>query len=309
VGIRRKGQWGSERSLEQKVALKVHLGNVGDKHLLRGLEKLTFNNMVQDASVVHEHLAYDLFRAMGVPAPRTGYVALYLNGEYRGLYLHIESVDETFLARWFGDAEGNLYEGEYGQDVTLSSYTELSQDERGSHDPDDYSDLLALATLLDEPATEDNMLALEDLVDIDEVTMMWAVEVAIAHWDGYFWYPNNYRIYHDPSTGLLSLLPRGTDQTLDSGGGIESANGALAAWCLEVESCRLRYRLALWEVEDQLAAMDLRDEAVALHAVAAPLYAEDAYKESTDEDSAASLQSTLDFLDARPAELDAALFP
>ena len=43
-----------------------------------------------------EKLAYDLMLAMDLPAPRTRYVRLSLNGQYQGVYLDIERVDQTF---------------------------------------------------------------------------------------------------------------------------------------------------------------------------------------------------------------------
>ena len=59
-----------------------------------GLKKLTLNNMVQDASMVHEGLAYRAFRAVGVPAPRTGYAFVRLNGSAYGVYLkRVESLN------------------------------------------------------------------------------------------------------------------------------------------------------------------------------------------------------------------------
>ncbi len=309
VGVRIKGQSGSYRPLTGKSALKIDMTSFGGTARLAGLDKLTLNNMVQDGSLVHETLAYTQFRDMGVPAPRTAHLAVYLDGEYRGIYLHVESADELFLARWFDDAEGNLYEGEYGEDLTLDSYTRLEQDERGANDPDDYSDLAALAALLDEDPDEALVETLEALVDVDEVLDMWAVEVMIGHWDGYFWYPNNYRVYHDPSTGRLSLLPWGTDQTYDYKGDVEAADGALARWCLQIPSVRARYLLALWRAADRMQALPLDALATDTHALVAPWLAADPYAEVTPAQSRSQLGSTRSYLLERPDEVLDALFP
>ncbi len=308
IGVRIKGQWGSLRSITGKAALKLSLDEFGGSAELRGLQNLTLNNMVQDPSLVNERVAYRLFRAMGVPAPRTAHVALYLNGEYRGLYLHVESPDERFLARWFENAEGNLYEGEYGQDLSLSGYLSLEQDERGADDPDDYSDLAALAALLAQSPTEARVPELAALVDIDEVLAMLAVEVIIGHWDGYFWYPNNYRVYHDPSTGQLSLLPWGVDQTFAYDGGIESPSGLLARWMLQIPSLRARYRLALWRAAARMEALALDEEAQQAHALVLPWFRESGYEEHSVETSLAWLRVTTDFIAARPAVIEGRLF-
>ncbi len=64
----------------------------------------------QDRTMMSEKLGYDLMLAMGVPAPRTKYVRLTLNGEYQGVYLDIERVDQTFTAaHGFRDADPTIY--------------------------------------------------------------------------------------------------------------------------------------------------------------------------------------------------------
>lgn len=309
VGVRIKGQWGSLRTLDSKAALKINLDWFVEGQRLRGLEGLTLNNMVQDASAIHERIAYTIFRDAGVPAPRTSHVALYLNGEYRGLYTNLETMDDSFLERWYEDEEGNLYEGAYGQDLTSGSYTSLELDQDGASDVEPYSELAELAALLDQTPDEALVDELEALVDVDEVLRMWAVEVLIGHWDGYFYYPNNYRIYHDPSTGLLSLLPWGTDQTFAWTGGIDSTAGYLATWCLSIPSIKVRYQLALWDVADRMRSLDLARDATAAWEMILPWLESDPYREATVEDGRYYYEYTLTYLEAWPAEVVAEIFP
>jgi spore coat protein CotH len=56
-----------------------------------GLDRLTLNNMVQDPTMVHEALGYQVYEAAGVRVPRTGYVRLTVNGQPYGLYLNLEA--------------------------------------------------------------------------------------------------------------------------------------------------------------------------------------------------------------------------
>ena len=72
--------------------------------------------MVQDTSMIHERLAYEAFRSVGVPSPRTGYAYLEVNGEDFGLHLNIETTDDVALEKRLG-AFDHLYEGAYGSDV------------------------------------------------------------------------------------------------------------------------------------------------------------------------------------------------
>lgn len=58
-----------------------------------------------------ERLAYDVFRAAGLPAPRCNNAVVYVNGAYYGVYVNVEAEDKTLLRRWFASAEGNPLRG------------------------------------------------------------------------------------------------------------------------------------------------------------------------------------------------------
>lgn len=309
VALHIKGVYGSLRNLEQKAAFKIDLDEYLPGQRLRGLEHLTLNNMVQDPSCVHETLAYELFRGADVPAPRTAYVALTLNGEYRGLYLNVESEDDQFLQRWFDDPNGNLYEGAYGPDVTSGSYGSLELDEQGADDVTDRSDLAALAALLDQAPSEALVPDLEALTDLDRNLRMWAGEVMLSHWDGYFYYPNNYRIYHEPSTGQFTLIPWGTDQTFSSAYGIYDANGYLAVWALQIPSVKERYKLALWEMADRMRDPALLARGRAAQTLLLPWWEADTYREYDSDTQKAYYQATLDYIDSFPEGVVGQLFP
>lgn len=281
VAVRIKGQAGSLRSITSKAALRVSLDRYVEGGELRGLENLTLNNMVQDYSFFHERTAYTLLERGGAPAPRTAYVSLYVNDELKGLYLNIESQDDNFLARWFDSADGNLYEGEYGEDIPYGGYANLDQDQQGSADVTDRSDLAALAAVLEQTPSEDLVDDLEALVDVDTTLRVLAGEVVTGHWDGYFYYPNNYRLYHDPSTGRFTLLAWGMDQTFGYNGSLTTASGDLAAWMLKVPSLKERFWLALWAMGDASREIDVETDAedvralIRTHVEADPFYGYD----------------------------------
>ena len=252
VHVRIKGHWGSLRTLDQKTALKVDLDDFD--HRLRGQESLTFNNMVQDPTYVHEYLAYEVYRAAGIPTPRVGWTRLSVNGEDFGLYLLVESVDDVFLDRWYADGSGDLYEGEYGVDFEQGEEWSFEHDE-GSP-TDDRSAITEVADALDQPATDAGIARLSGLVDLDEFLVNQAVESVILHWDGYTT-ENNYRIYHDPTTGLFQILPWGTDQTFISQFDPWYGYGLVFTYCLQNPACSARYDDALLEIADLVDGLDL----------------------------------------------------
>src|SRR5262249_49707423 len=60
---------------------------------------------------------------------------------------------------------------------------------------------------------------LEKLVDVDRFLTLAALEVMTCHWDGYAMHANNYRVYHDPDSGKITIFPHGMDQMFGNTGG------------------------------------------------------------------------------------------
>ena len=56
-------------------------------------------------------MAYALFRAAGLVAPRCNHAHVVVNGQDLGIYTHVEAIKKPFLARHFTSDDGNLYEG------------------------------------------------------------------------------------------------------------------------------------------------------------------------------------------------------
>ena len=104
VGVRLKGS-ASFRTLEGKAAFKIAF----DERFL-GLRRLTLNKMVQDPSMLHEALAFEVHREAGIASPRTGYAYVRVDGDDYGLYSNIETPDRVMLPRWFASTT-HLYEG------------------------------------------------------------------------------------------------------------------------------------------------------------------------------------------------------
>ncbi len=308
VGARLKGGIGSFRPLSRKAAFKLKFDEFVDDQTFFGLEKLTLNNMVQDPSMIHETLAYEAFRSVGVPASRTGYAFLRVNGVPFGLYLNVEALDSVALPRWF-DSTRHLYEGSYGTDVTPGGAGAFEVDEGKGSKREDLEALIAAANA----ATGDWSDGMAAVADLDEMTQMWAVERYLGHWDGYAGLgdhlkPNNYYLHSGDSgadAGVFRMLPWGTDQTwvypLDFG----HQGGLLLDRCLADASCTTMYRAALIEAWDSILALDLDARALELAATVAPWQALEVAprREYLPADMAAAVESTRAFIVDRPDEL------
>src|SRR6476646_6445100 len=117
VEVRLKGS-ASFRPLDTgKSAFKLKFPNAGP---FFGLRKMTLNNMVEDPSMTHETLAFALHRALGVPASRTGFVYLKINGEHVVVYMDVENYDKVAMAKKLGafdDDVQNVSDAENGADL------------------------------------------------------------------------------------------------------------------------------------------------------------------------------------------------
>lgn len=109
AGIRSRGTGSRSGS---KPGLRVDFNRYADQEFL-GLKSIVLDNLTQDASGIHESVAMALYYRLGIPAPREAHARLYVNNEYAGLYVIVESVDKDLLARVFGEIDGNVQNDGY----------------------------------------------------------------------------------------------------------------------------------------------------------------------------------------------------
>jgi hypothetical protein len=262
VGLRLKGNVGASfEDLNGKAAFKVKFDEFVDEQKFLGLEKMTLNNMLQDPSMLHEMLSYRAFRDAGVPAPRTGYAFVRVNGEPYGLYLNLESLDVIALEKMFGAPFQNppqhLYEASYGYDVYPGEAGKFEADEGKNKTR---TDLEALITTVNSGEPESFTARVEANADLEEMTKMWAVEKYVGHWDGYAGVeleegpnlsrPNNYYLYSNPA-GRFQMIPWGTDQDWVETIDFDARDGLMFDLCLEDAACLEMFRAAVLEVLGQ----------------------------------------------------------
>ncbi len=96
AGVRSRGN--ASRS-DVKLGLRVDFNRYVTGQTFLGLKSFVLKNLWQDPSMMHEQLAMALFRRLGHPAPRESFCRLYINNEFQGLYVIVESVDNAFLTR------------------------------------------------------------------------------------------------------------------------------------------------------------------------------------------------------------------
>ncbi|GIT38384.1 MAG: hypothetical protein Ct9H300mP7_3050 [Verrucomicrobiota bacterium] len=185
---------------------KSTLTILGAEQEFEGVSLMTLNNNDTDASLVKQHLAYELFRKAGIPAPRCNFARVTVNGEYLGVYSHVESVRKDFLKRHFTKASGNLYEGQ------ISDFTEKAAgtfDAKINAKKNDRNDLLKATKAL--AVRMNNFLMPSESVNLNDFYRYWAMEGLIGFNDGYSGNQNNFFIYNDPQSGRFKFIPWGAD--------------------------------------------------------------------------------------------------
>jgi hypothetical protein len=256
VGVRLKG-FSSFRPLSKKAAFRIRFGEYVAGQRFQGLETMVLNNMVQDPTMLRELLAYTAFRAAGLPAWRTGYSFVRVDGRAYGLYLNLESPDAISVARWY-PTTGHLYEAS-SVDVRPGAAPEFDVD---AGDEDDLRDLERLIGAVE------SWTGVDAVADLGQLTRFWAVEKYIGHWDSYSGrpYPNNYYLHSD-ARGVFTMLPWGADQTWFSPSGYGDPGGRMFTLCLADPVCGPRYRAAVDDVRATLGRADLDGLATRTEAV------------------------------------------
>lgn len=323
VGVKVKGGCGTSRDLSGKASFKIHLswddpdvpGCPAERRLM-GQKHLTLNNGVQDHTATHERLGYPYYQAMGVPAPRAASVRVFVNDELWGLYTHVESIDRRFLSRWFGSNDGMLYEGTYWCDLIPSnvppgvddSYCltrEFSPDACSTPDPGadpmDYELLRQLTEQIAALPPGGFYPEVEALFDFDKLLSSWALESLISHWDNYtFVIQNNYRVYHDPTTGRWTLISTGIDQTFEGDQDPWSVQGVLAIKCLQEPDCEAAFAARLAEAAEVFESAGLGAKAQAIFDQISGAVQEDPRKEYDFQTFVAEHQALQSYITDRP---------
>ncbi len=144
--------------------------------------------------------------------------------EYFGLYTLVEEVDDTVIETQFASDDGNLYKPE-GDGATFveGAFSEEYFEKKTNDDEDeaDWSDILALFDALhDDTATTDPATwraNLEAVFDVDGFLEYLAVNGIIQNWDTYGRMTQNYYLYNDPETSLLTWIPWDNNEAFQEG--------------------------------------------------------------------------------------------
>ena len=227
VGIRSRGR-GSRDS--RKPGLRVDFNYYSSDKTYLGLQALVLDNVKQDASGVHESVSMAFYNRIGLPVPLEIHTRLFVNGEYQGLYVIVESIDKEMLARFYGSIgtdvqnDGWLYEFKW-QDNWFFIY--LSGDlreymlrfEAKTHenrsDEEKYRRIENLVRLVNQTPIERFTAEVGPHLDIPQVIRFIAAQVFLGETDGFLggFGINNLYLYQLENSTKFQFIAWDSDNT------------------------------------------------------------------------------------------------
>ncbi len=213
IGFRCRGNFSRAAA---KKNFKVSFNTFKPGRKWNGLEKLNLNVQANDPSVIRAKLASDLIPQMGVEGTRANHCNIYINGDYYGLYINVEHIDEQFAEAHYGSNQGNLYKCTYPVDLVWQgsnpdaySYCEWAY----GGDRPAYTDLVDFIDALNNTPDADLGCELEQILNVDDYLRQAAIDVMIGNWDGYIYNKNNLFLFHNPVSDRFEYIIYDTDNT------------------------------------------------------------------------------------------------
>jgi len=229
VGIRPKGNSSlsqARNSTSNRYSFKLDFNQFVKGQNLFGITKINLNNGFSDPTFMREYLSYEISELLGLETPRTTYIALHINGEYFGLYLGVENVDENFVRDHFIFGYGDLYKPE-GTGANLvyidndpQSYPGLAL--QTDEEKSDKSSIVKMLKVLQEGTYEE----LEKVLEVDSFLKYYALCVAAGSMDSILGGMNhNYYLYDN--NGQFVMIPWDFNMAFGGFGGDRGSGGSL----------------------------------------------------------------------------------
>lgn len=223
VAIRAKGNTSLtqvESYGNNRYSFKLEFDHYDSTKNYYGLDKLSLNNIIQDNTYMKEYLTYQMMHSIDADAPLCSYVNITVNGENWGLYLALESVEDSYLERNYGSDYGELYKPEsMSEGGGQGAGGEGSDDVKLVYSDDEYD---SYANIFDNAKTDitdtdkDRLIEalkqlnsgenIEDVVDVESVIKYFVVHNFVCNFDRYTGTMiHNYYLYEED--GKLSMIP------------------------------------------------------------------------------------------------------
>ena len=220
VGLRIRGNTSRDAA---KKSFKLSFNTFEPGRQFYGVDKMNLNGEHNDPSIIRSKLCWNLFNEIGKAASRAAHTAIYINGEYYGLYISVEHIDDEFLEDNFSDDSGNLWKCLFPADLQYlgdnpDAYKYFSGDRQPyelttNEETNDYTQLARLINILNNTPADKFRDSLESIIVVKEILKYIAVNVMVGSWDDYWSLQNNYYLYYEPKEDIFHFIPYDYDNT------------------------------------------------------------------------------------------------
>ena len=214
VGFRLRGNT-SRHAAKKSFKIDFNVYQPGFKWM--NLKCMNLNGEHNDVSIMRSRTCNELLREAGLPCSRTSYIKLFINNEYRGLYINVEHIDDQCLeARFLNNDTGDLYKCAWGSNLTYlgANANNYSTYELKTNTAlNDKSALINFINVLNYTSNTEFPCAIQEVLDVDSYLNTLALEILMGQWDGYAFNKNNYYLYRRPSDGKFVFIEYDLDNT------------------------------------------------------------------------------------------------
>lgn len=220
AGLRFKGNSSyrfSRGSLKKPFKIDTNRFIKGQK--LHGRTKLNLSNAFLDSAFMKEKLAYELYRAAGLPSPQTGWANVVLSVEGiaekkpLGIYVVIEQMDERYLKE---NLKGDPQQSILAKPESLDDWEYLGKNpdayqrynlKIGKTNTPTIQRFMETMRLIQTASDREFAEKIQDYVDLENFAGYLAATSLLANIDSYIGMPHNYYLLLNNPQDKLKLLP------------------------------------------------------------------------------------------------------
>lgn len=215
VAVRFKGNSSSGPNQQHKRSYLIKFNEYDKEQRFLGLRRVSFDNGVQFGSLFSEPIITEILREQGIPTHRCNYAKLHVNGEYQGVYVNVERIDESFIANYLPDLKGPLFrvdEGGPGCNLQFlgddpSAYARTFEPETQSAKKSQQQ-LVDLIRWINQSKADEFATKFDSVIESDDFLRVTAVMLLSGAFDQLTgWNPHNYYLYHDGVHDRWRYLP------------------------------------------------------------------------------------------------------
>ncbi len=219
------GQAGQAASGEKKIPFLIKFDEYVNGQTYQGHSFLSVRNYGTsfDAAMLQEPLTNAAARLAGIPATQTAYSGFAINEADERLYVISEILDESYLEKYFENANGVLYKSEVGStlsyvDENPSSYAKSFSQETRENEAD-LAPLIAFMRFIDQSDEATFESELPEWLDVDAFASYLALNALLVNTDSMLGMNNNYYLYYDDVEQRFTLLMWDANESLGKLGG------------------------------------------------------------------------------------------